>query len=98
MSNAKFLLKLKAYYAFWATHVKDHTKPSPIKQMRVITLTISDARKDNLRATAQRVSPEAKNLFWFICEKAYLGRPQEILRDTWQTLEDHTLKRLYPHG
>jgi hypothetical protein len=98
MSNARFLKKLKAYYAFWATYVKDGKRPSPIKQMRVITLTISEARKDNLRVTAQKVSTEAKNLFWFICEKAYLGKPQEILRDNWQTLEDNTFKSLYTHG
>jgi hypothetical protein len=98
MSNAKFLRKLKGYYAFWATYVKEGKQPSPIKQMRVITLTISEARKDNLRVTAQSVSSEAKNLFWFICEKAYLGKPQEMLKDTWQTLEDDTRKSLYPYG
>jgi Replication-relaxation len=94
MSNARYLAKLKSYFAFWATYVKDGTKPSGITQMRVLSVTISEARKDNLRETAQHVSPEAKNLFWFICEKAYRGKPQEILKDTWQTLEDKTLRRL----
>ena len=96
MSNARYLAKLKAYFAFWATYVRDGR--SPIKQMRVLTITRSEERKQNLRQIADEVSPEAKNLFWFICEKVYLGTPQEILKDTWQTLEDDTLKSLYPHG
>ena len=98
MSNARYLTKLKAYYAFWATYVKDGKQPSGIKQMRVISVTISEARKDNLRETAQQVSSEAKNLFWFICEKVYYGKPQEVLGTNWQTLENNTLKRLYTHG
>jgi len=70
---------------------------SPIKQMQVLTITRSEERKQNLRKIAGQVSPEAKNLFWFICEKAYLGNPRQIFEPTWQTLEDDTLKRLYDH-
>jgi hypothetical protein len=97
MSNARYLAKLKAYYAFYATYVRNNPS-SPIKRMRVLTITRSEARKDNLRKIAQQISPEAKNLFWFICEQAYLGNPHEIFRDNWQTLEDNTLKSLYPHA
>ena len=85
MSNARYLAKLKAYFAFWSTYVKDGKQPSPIKQMRVVSVTISEARKDNLRKTAQQVSTEAKNLFWFISEKAYLGTPSEVLGPKWQS-------------
>jgi Replication-relaxation len=94
MSNARFVEKLMAYYAFWATY----SKAAGIAQMRVLTVTISEVRKDNLREAADTISDEAKGLFWFICEKAYLGKPQEILKDTWQTLEDDTLRSLYNHG
>jgi hypothetical protein len=94
MSNARYLAKLKSYYAFWATYVQDGR--SPIKQMRVLTITRSEERKQNLRKIADQISPKAKNLFWFICEKAYLGKPQQVLAATWQTLEDDTRKRLYP--
>jgi hypothetical protein len=65
--------------------------------MRVLTITRSEERKHNLRKIADQVSPEAKNLFWFICEKAYLGNPQKIFETTWQTLEGDDLKSLYPH-
>jgi len=97
MSNARFLAKLKAYYAFWASYVKAG-QSSPIKQMRVLTITLSEERKKNLRTIAHKVSPEAKNLFWFACEKAYHGKPPEVLGTTWQTLEDDALRSLYPHG
>ena len=96
MSNGRYFSKLKAYYAFWATYVRDGK--SPIKQMRVLTITRSEERKQNLRKIADQLSPEAKNLFWFICEKAYLGNPQQVFAATWQTLEDDTLKQLYTHA
>jgi hypothetical protein len=96
MSNARFLAKLKAYYAFWATYVREGG--SPIKQMRVLTITRSEERKKNLREIADQVSPEAKKLFWFICEKSYLGKPQALFEPTWQTLENDTLKSLYDQG
>jgi Replication-relaxation len=71
MTNARYLSKLKAYYAFWLAYVKDN-RSSPIKQMRVLTITRSEERKQNLRKVADQVSSQAKNLFWFICEKEYL--------------------------
>jgi hypothetical protein len=93
MSNARYLAKLKSYYAFWAMYVRD--KPSsPIQQMRVLTITRSEERKQNLRKIADQISPDAKGLFWFICEKAYLGMPHEVLRDNWQTLKGDTLRSL----
>lgn len=97
MTNARYQNKLKAYHAFWLRYVKDN-RSSPIKQMRVLTITRSEERKQNLRKIADEVSPGAKGLFWFICEQAYLGKPQEIFKDTWQTLEDNTLKSLYTHA
>jgi Replication-relaxation len=92
MTNGRYLNKLKAYFAFWATYVRDGR--SPVKQMRVLTITRSEARKENLRKIAQEVSPEAKQLFWFLCEKAYLGKPHEVLEATWQTLKNDTLRSL----
>ena len=99
MSNDRFLQKLKRYYAYWRYVAEDkriaekkHEKPkTDITQMRVISVTISEARKDNLRETAQQVSTTAKELFWFACEKAYRGKPDEMLGTIWQTLKDNTL-------
>src|SRR5207248_6837252 len=78
MSNARYLAKLKSYYAFWATYVKDAKKTARMRQMRVLSVTISEARKDNLRETAQQVSTEAKDLFWFACEGSYRSEPQQV--------------------
>jgi hypothetical protein len=85
------LAKLKSYFAFYATYVRGDKK-SGITQMRVLTVTISEARKDNLRETAQKVSTEAKDLFWFACERSYAGRPEAVLAPIWQTLKDDTLR------
>jgi Replication-relaxation len=60
MSNARYLAKLKAHYAFWATYVREGR--SPIKQMRVLTITRSEERKQNLRKIADQISPDAKGL------------------------------------
>jgi hypothetical protein len=93
MSNARYLKKLKSYFAFYATYVRDRPT-SRIKQMRVLSLTISEARKDKLRETAQQVSTKGKELFWFACEKEYSGKPGEVFGTIWQTLENDTLIHL----
>ena len=67
MDHRRYLSKLKSYYAFYQTYVRDEKKAG-IQQMRVLTVTISEARKDNLRETAHHVSSEGKCLFWFACE------------------------------
>ena len=66
--------------------------------MRVLTITRSEERKQNLRKIADQISPDAKGLFWFICEKTYLGNPQAVLAPMWQTLEDDARKQLYTHA
>jgi Replication-relaxation len=96
MSNARYLAKLKSYFAFYSTYVHDHDgkQPSGITQMRVLTITLSEERKKNLRKIAQEVSPQAKELFWFACERSYRGVPEHVISPIWQTLKDDTLKNL----
>jgi Replication-relaxation len=96
MSNARYLSKLKSYFAFWSTAVRGGKHASGITQMRVLTVTMSEARKDNLRATAREVDPEgrAPNLFWFACERSYRDTPEQVISPIWQTLQDETLKSL----
>jgi len=93
MSNARYLAKLKSHFAFYQTYVRG-AKKAGITQMRVLTVTISEARKENLRETAQQVSTEAKDLFWFACERTYAGTPEAVVRPIWQTLKDDTLRSL----
>ena len=93
MSNARYLTKLRSYFAFYATYVRGEKKAG-ITQMRVLSVTISEARKDNLRETAQKVSTEAKDLFWFACERTYREEPTQVLSPIWQTLKDDTVRSL----
>jgi hypothetical protein len=93
MSNARYLAKLKSYYAFYQTYVRGEKKAG-ITQMRVLSVTISDARKVNLRETAQQVSTEAKDLFWFACERSYASTPEAVLAPIWQTLKEDTLRSI----
>ena len=93
MTNARYLAKLKSYFAYYSSYVKDNTS-ADIQRMRVLTITLSDERKQNLRTTAQDVSVEGKDLFCFICERSYLGVPELVVGPIWQTLKDETLKCL----
>jgi hypothetical protein len=91
MTNARYLTKLKNYFAFYATSVRDNQ--TPVQRMRVLTLTLSEERKKNLRLTAQAVHESmAKELFWFACERSYLGLPEQVVGPIWQTLKDENLQ------
>jgi hypothetical protein len=94
MSNARYLAKLKSYFAFWSTYVRGGRQPSGITQMRVLTITLSEERKKNLRMIADEVSTEAKDLFWFACEQSYRDEPEQVMSPIWQTLKDDTHKSL----
>jgi Replication-relaxation len=96
MSNSRYLGKLKAYYHFWATQIRAGKHPSGMTRFRVLTVTLSQERKDNLRETAREVDAEGKapNLFWFTCEREYRDVPQQVMGPIWQTLQDDTMKSL----
>jgi len=92
MTNARYLAKLKAYFHFWTTHVRGGQHPSGMRAFRVLTITLSEARKDNLRQTAQAVDPAGRglNLFWFACERSYRAVARELLAASWQTPAEDT--------
>jgi hypothetical protein len=92
MSHDRFLKKLKSYYHFFATEIyKQPDNPYHLPSFRVLTLTKSEQRKDNLRALARQVNDRQKalNLFWFACEKPYTKNPAAIFTH-WQTPQDET--------
>jgi hypothetical protein len=90
MSNARFLAKLKNYFHFYATQVRGKEHPSGMKGFAVLTITLSEERKQNLRRIARDVNAEGRglNLWWFACERSYQGKPQELLGQIWQTAGD----------
>jgi hypothetical protein len=94
MTNARYLAKLKSYFAYYAVSVNDN-KSSDIHQMRVLTITRSEERKKNLRDIAQNVhATMAKELFWFACERSYLSVPEQVVAPIWQTLKDESFREL----
>ena len=96
MTNARYLAKLKAYFHFWRTQVRDGTYPSGMKGFRVLTVTLSEERKQNLRRIAAEVDAQGRglNMFWFACEKSYRARPEDILSAIWQTPQSESFKRI----
>ena len=97
MSNARFLAKLTADFHFWTTQVRSGQHPSGMKGFRVLTLTLSEERRDNLRRIAQEVDPKGRglNMFWFVCERSYQARSQELRAPIWQTPQDDTLRGIF---
>ncbi len=97
MTNARYLNKLTSYFHFWTTQIRGGQHPSGMKGFRVLTITLSSERKDNLRETARGVDPHGRGLgmFWFACERSYAARPQELLAAIWQTPTDDTLRSIF---
>ena len=88
MAGARVVKKMKGYWEYWRQ--KKHTKKYGTKYFRVLTITISEARKDNLRKETKKADPKGKGspMFMFACEKSYsLKEPQNILEAIWQTPE-----------
>jgi hypothetical protein len=96
MQTTRYLAKLKHYFHFWTTQVRGGTHPSGMKGFRVLTITLSEARKEHLRLLAREVDPQGLglNLFWFACERVYETAPPRLLDAIWQTPPDDTLKGL----
>jgi hypothetical protein len=89
MTNARFLSKLTAYHHFWKNKIDGKAHPfGGMPAFRVLTLTLSEARKDNLRRSASKVG--GSNMFWFACCHSYQRKPQELLSAIWQTPKDDT--------
>jgi hypothetical protein len=67
-----------------------------MKGFRVLTVTLSEERKQNLRRIAAEVDAQGRglNMFWFACEKSYRARPEDILSAIWQTPQSESFKRI----
>lgn len=95
MTTKRVLLKLKAYLEWWRQGRQKQLLG--ISNFRVITLTISDDRKDNLRIAGQQIgdSGQGSSLFWFGCQNSFtLENPSSILQPIWQTSKDEVLHKI----
>jgi len=86
MTNDRFLKKLKAYWTWWKEG--GSKRKHKVKNFRVLTITRSYERRDNLRRIAAAASPGAggSGMFWFACEKDYsVSAPESIWGNIWVT-------------
>lgn len=95
MSLERFLKKMKAYWQFWQE--EGHKKKFGISVFRVLTITISEERKENLRKITKKADERQRGseMFLFACEKSYnLRGPESILKPIWQSPKDDKLHYL----
>lgn len=89
MPNERFMKKLMAYWTWWKQ--KGSKNKHDVESFRVLTVTPSEQRRNNLRQVAKQASPgkSGSGMFWFACEKDYsVANPESILDDIWITAKD----------
>lgn len=92
----RMLQKISAYWQ-WKEE-GNYKKKFNIERFRVLTITISEARKENIRKIAKRGigRPGGYPLFLFACEKNYdFTNPASILKPIWQSPEDESRQAMF---
>lgn len=85
MPTERFWKKLTAYRAWWKQG--GSKKKLGAEHFRVLTITPSNKRRDNLREVAKRVKPAG--MFWFAAEKSYsANKPGSIFEAIWINAKD----------
>ena len=95
MTNSRFLHKLIAYRTWWKQG--GSKEKHGVENFRVITITRSIQRRDNLRNTAIATTPgkQGSGMFWFASETDFsIKEPNSILRPIWVTPKDNKLHYL----
>jgi hypothetical protein len=95
MSLERFFKKMKAYWQWWQE--EGHKKKFNISVFRVLTITISEERKENLRKITKKADERQRGseMFLFACEKDYnLEKVESILKPIWKSPRDETLHHL----
>ena len=91
MESERFLKKMRAYWQWWQE--EGHKKKFNISVFRVLTITISEERKENLRKITKKADERERGseMFLFACQKDYnLEEPESILKPIWQSPRDDT--------
>lgn len=89
MPEERFLKKMKAYWQWWKE--EGHKDRFNISVFRVLTVTISEDRKENLRQMTKQVDDRRRgsDMFLFACQKdCNLEKPESILKPIWQSPRD----------
>ncbi len=89
MTLDRFLVKLKTYWKWWWE--EKYKEQLGISHFRVLTITISEERKENLLRVAKNADPrrQGSNMFLFISEKEFsLKKPEAVLSPVWLSPRD----------
>ena len=81
----RFLLKQKGYFHWWLH--KKHLDKYGIKNFRILTITTTEKRMQNLMRVTLRVkdSRQGSGLFWFTTfDRINLDNPESILKPIWK--------------
>ncbi|MEW6680032.1 MAG: replication-relaxation family protein [bacterium] len=95
MINKRFLQKMKGYWYYWKE--QGCYNKYKIKNFRVLTITKSKERMENLKRITRNADEkkQGSTLFWFTCEKNYsLKEPSNILKPIWETAKEDGLHSL----
>ena len=80
---------MKAYWDWWRERTyNDHLG---IAKFRILTITDTEGRRDNLRITTKDADARrsGSGLFLLACEKDYsLEKPEAVLQPIWQSPKD----------
>jgi len=90
MTNARYFNKMRAYWLWWQQGL---SKKLGIESFRVLTITKTEQRKENLKKVTKKADDRqlGSSIFWFTTKENYhLGDPKMILRKIWQTPKDET--------
>jgi hypothetical protein len=91
MTNERFFNKMRAYWCYWK-EIKSGKRQGP-EAFRVLTITKTEARKENLRRITQKADDYQKGspMFYFTSEENYSPHdPQTVLNPIWQTPVDES--------
>jgi DNA-binding HxlR family transcriptional regulator len=95
MEGKRFLKKMKAYWQWWKE--EGHKDRFNISVFRVLTVAVSEERKENLRRITKLADDnrQGSEMFLFACQKDYgLEKPESILKPIWQSPKDDNLHHL----
>lgn len=99
MTTSRYFGKLRAYWLWWKTG--GHQRKFGIPRFRVLTLTTSEKRKENLRRLAKDADDGKRGspMFLFACNKSFcLEEPATILRPIWQSPINDVWHSLFGHS
>lgn len=90
MTHERFLKKMKGYYHFYT---QDKHKAYGMGLFRVLTITISDARRDTLLDVTKAAYTDRRHgaIFCFACQDSYADQPSAVLDSIWLTPQDVTM-------